>query len=85
MGADESKASNSNVRLNKKQVLDTASQTHFSAKEIEDLNAEFKKVDYNHSGGIDLQEFKRLFAHRIKSSTDENLESLFQLFDQNHK
>jgi len=70
MGDQQSKGANANAR--------------FSKKELTELKKEFKKLDKDHSGELDFDEFRELFKSRMKGTTPEQMRSLFDFMDTDH-
>jgi len=59
-------------------------QPRFSKKELKQLKKEFKKLDKDNSGELDLEEFRALFASHMKGTTPEQMKGLFDFMDTDH-
>jgi len=53
----------------------------FSKQELNQLKKEFKALDTDNSGELDLDEFRALFKTHMKGTTPEQMKSLFDFMD----
>jgi len=53
----------------------------FSKQELNQLKKEFKALDKDKSGELDLEEFRALFASHMKGTTPEQMKNLFDFMD----
>jgi len=63
---------------------DQQSKGAFSKAELNQLRKEFRKLDTDKSGELDLNEFRALFATHMKGTTPEQMKNLFDFMDTDH-